>query len=91
MSSLNDPSFFRKGGMEVGPRSARTHTEVGRDPLTGNWYIQIKTIRGVERAILRPDQAFSLFKGGLMAMARFQPERIGEIRSLFEALVPHVG
>lgn len=88
-AGLNDPSFFRKGGLEVGPRSHRSHTEVGRDPLTGNWYIHIKTVQGDTRAILTPDQAFSMFKGGLAAMVRFQPERVGEVRTLLAALVPH--
>lgn len=88
MSGLNDPSFFRKGGLLV-DGAPDQHTEVGRDPLTGNWYIDINGRSGHVRAILTPDKAFRLFKGGLIAMARFQPQRLGEIRSLLQALLPH--
>lgn len=82
---LNDPSFFRKGGIPVG----RVHCEVGRNPDDGTWYVDLKQDNGNQiRSIMTPDQAFNMFKGGLIAMARFQPTRIGEIRTLLQALVP---
>jgi len=91
MTDLNSPSFFRKGGLDVADVTGpQCHLEVGRDPASGDWYADIKRANGIEaRAVLRPDQAFALAKGLLISMARFQPDKIGEIRTLFAALLPH--
>ena len=88
--NLNDPSFFRKGGLLVENGRGRVHQEVGRNPLDGTWYVELKRDDGLMiRSVMTPDQAFAMFKGGLIAMARFTPARIGEIRSLLTALTPH--
>lgn len=89
MSDLNEASFFRKGGLATEMAGRNGHTEVGRNALDGSWYIDVRGPSGHVRTILTPEQAFNLFKGGMIAMARFQPERIGEIRSLLGHLAPH--
>lgn len=85
MADLNGASFFRKGGLPLEGQ----HLEVGRDPLTGSWYVEITGKGGQMRSILTPAQAFDLGKGILTSMVRFQPDKIGEVRSLMAALLDH--
>lgn len=86
---LNGVSFFRRGGELTDLRERECRTQVGRNPVDGSWYIDLNGVSGHVRAVLRPEQAFAMAKGILMAMAQFNPELVGEVRSLLQALVPH--
>lgn len=89
-NDLNVPSFFRKGGLPIAEGAGAIYVEVGRNPLDGTWYVELRKNDGLRlRSIMRPEQAFAMFKGGLMAMVCFQPEKIGEMRSLLQELAPH--
>jgi hypothetical protein len=69
---LNDPSFFRKGGllMPLGPD--QVHIQVGKNG-DGSWYIQLdgkpnRDKPGLMRSHMTPRQMFELCAGTLSAM-----------------------
>lgn len=63
---LNDPSFFRKGGLLTPLAEREQRTTAGRN-ADGTFYIDISG-RHSARAILTPGQTFELAKGLLMAL-----------------------
>ncbi len=70
--SLNDPSFFRKGGVLTDLKQrAEIKTEVGRDANDGSWYIDLQGDGAHLRAVMSPDQALKMALGILATMERF--------------------
>lgn len=63
---LNDPSFFRKGGLLTPLAEREQRTTVGRNP-DGSFYIDIAGKHSA-RAILTPQQTFDLAKGLLRTL-----------------------
>lgn len=64
---LNEPSFFRKGGllMPLGPD--QVHVQVGKNG-DGSWYVQLDGKAGCVRSIMTPRQMFDMCCGTLTHM-----------------------
>lgn len=66
MNKLNEPSFFRKGGLLTPLGGNGQRTTVGRN-MDGSYYIEIAGPTSA-RAVLTPLQAFQFATGLLEAM-----------------------
>ncbi len=70
IQDLNDPSFFRRGGLLLPLDGDRVHLESGKNG-DGTWYIQITgrpNVNGVQRSHMTPRQWFDLCTQGLRGM-----------------------
>lgn len=64
---LNDPSFFRQGGLLVPFGDDQVHIQIGKN-LDGSWYVDLKGKTGHVRSHMTPRQMFRMCHDTLGAM-----------------------